>query len=196
MKACTDGTVASYLGHSCRQDKAVFYWSSYQCTSTPSSLCDALGPNGSNVNMRMDPNGPHTILVGGTDRWNVSAGQNVHVLINGTVYGASTNINWPHFNDGMRGQTGDGTENNITAVDCASTANCLKLDGVSEIPCNSDSPQAYCTHQAKIAPYQVATAKFNPATADRPYPMTIEVKLNGGTRGSATLRSIGMHVTE
>lgn len=190
--ACADGTVASYLGTSCSQGQAVFKWLSYSCTSTPSSLCDGLGTNGSNLKMRID--GPHTILVGGTTLWNVNAGQNVRVVINGSVYGARTNLNWPHFD--TRGQTGDGTEDNKTTVDCAGSANCIDLDGISDVPCSASGPAAYCTDQSVIAPYQVETARFNAATSDNPYALTIEIVLNGGSMGTATLHSVGIHVGE
>src|ERR1051325_8772671 len=57
IAACTDGTVASYLGTSCSQLPSVMHWTSYSCTSTPTTICDSLGPNGANVRMRMDPDG-------------------------------------------------------------------------------------------------------------------------------------------
>ena len=83
--ACATGTVASYLGINCSQGQAVFHWSSYTCTSTPTSICNALGTNGSKIQMNMDPTGPHTILVGNTSLWNVTAGQSVDVVISNCV---------------------------------------------------------------------------------------------------------------
>lgn len=88
VKPCADGTVASYLGTSCSQGTAVTRWLSYSCTSTPESTCAALGTNGSGVNIKMDPQGPYTLLVGKTTVWSVTAGQKVDVAIGGTVYGA------------------------------------------------------------------------------------------------------------
>ena len=101
--ACKDGTVASYIGTSCSQGNTTFNWNSYTCTSTPQSICDGLGTKGANLKIRLDPKGPHTLLLGATRLWNVTAGQNVDVVIKGTVAGATTNQNWPHF-VGMRGQ--------------------------------------------------------------------------------------------
>ena len=189
--ACADGTVASYVGTSCTQMPAVFQWTSYSCTSTPSSICAALGTNGSNIKMSMDPNGQHTILVGSSQLWNVTAGQSVDVVISGTIYGASTNNNWPHFGN-VPGQTGDGTEDNKTTVLCGT--DCVALNGVSDIPCNQNSPIAYCIDQNTIDPYLTELAKFHPATSDHPYPFTVEIKLNGGITGTATLQSVGIHL--
>ena len=190
--ACANGTVASYLGTSCTQLPAVFQWTSYSCTSTPSSICAALGPNGSNVTIRLDSSGPHTLLVGASGLWNVTAGQSVDVVITGSVYAATTNNNWPHFNN-LLGQTGDGTEDNITTVFCSS--NCIALQGVSEIPCSNTSPVAYCTDQATIGPYVSQTAKFNATSSGNPYVFTIEIKLDGGIGGTATLHSVGIHLS-
>src|SRR5437764_4032865 len=75
--ACKDGTVASYIGTSCSQSNTVFNWNSYTCTSTPKSICDGLGTKGANLKIRLDPSGPHTLLLGATRLWNVTAGQNV-----------------------------------------------------------------------------------------------------------------------
>jgi hypothetical protein len=196
--ACVNGTVASYIGTSCSQGATVYNWSSYTCTSTPSSICDALGTNGSNLAMHLDPKGPYTLLIGQTELWNVTAGQSVDVVISGTVSGAASNANWPHFNHGdvsAGGQTGDGTEENITTVNCATAANCLDSNnGVSDIPCSATSPPANCTEQATIAPYSVYKASFRAAPSTAPYGLTIEIKLNGGTSGTATLYSVGTHL--
>src|SRR5438105_13817636 len=97
VSACKDGTVASYIGSSCSQLPAVMSWTSYTCTSKPTSVCTGLGAKGSNIQIMLDPNGKHTLLVIGKKLWNVTAGQNVDVVIKGTVYGATTNNNWPHF---------------------------------------------------------------------------------------------------
>ena len=190
---CGRGTVASYLGTSCSQLQTVFRWSSYSCTSTPASICRALGPNGSKLHMLLDPNGPRTLLVGNTSLWNVKAGESVDVVIRGSVYGAVSNGNWPHF-QGLRGQTGDGSENNITTVDCG--ANCLSLNGVSEVPCSATSPPANCQDARTVGPYFRAIATFTPATSANPYPLTLEIKLDGGTTGTATLYSVGIHVSD
>lgn len=192
VPACVNGTVASYLGTSCSQPAGqVYRWSSYACTSTPASICTNLGTNGANLQMEMDPNGNNTILVGRTALWDVTAGQSVDVVIDGTIYGANTNQNWPHFNN-LNGQSGDGTEENITTVGCG--GNCLDArNGVSDILCSSGSPQANCTNQSTIAPYSAYSAHFNPATPTSPYPLTIEIKLNGNG-GTATLFSVGTHL--
>ena len=190
---CGRGTVADYIGTSCSQLQAVFHWTSYSCTSTPASICRSLGPNGAKLHMLLDPNGPRTLLVGNTSLWNVKAGENVDVVIRGTVYGAVSNGNWPHF-QGRRGQTGDGTENNITTVECG--ANCSSLNGVSEVPCSAGSPAANCEDTRTVGPYLRAIAEFAPATAANPYPLTVEVKLDGGTSGTATLYSVGLHVSD
>jgi hypothetical protein len=192
IATCADGTVASYMGTTCSQMPSIVHWTSYSCTSTPSSICAALGPNGSNITMRID--GPHTILVGvgSSGLWNVTAGQRVDVVIQGTVYGATSNDNWPHFD--FPGQTGDGTEDNKTTVGCAASGNCIKLGGVSDIPCSNTSPVEYCFDQDTIDAYLSANARFNPAPANQPYPLTIEIKLDGGISGTATLRSVGIHL--
>ena len=192
ISACADGTVASYMGTTCSQLPAVMQWTSYTCTSTPSTLCTALGTNGSNVKMKMDPNGKHTILVVGQGLWNVTAGQSVDVVIYGTVYGAKANNNWPHFGTQL-GQTGDGAEDNKTTVSCG--ANCIALQGVSDIPCSNTSPVAYCVDQLTIDAYLSQTAKFVAATASQPYQFTIEIKLDGGISGTATLQSVGIHLS-
>jgi len=194
ISRCVDGTVATYIGTTCSQLPSVFTWTRYTCTSTPSSICDSLGANGEKIHMRMDGEGNHTILVSASDLWNVTAGQSIDVMIRGTVYGAITNVNWPHFYS--PGHTGDGTEENKTTVYCAPTGNCVKLKGVSDILCDADSPDAYCNDQNKIDPYLSATAKFNRNTSDNPYRFTIEIKLNGGTNGTATIHSVGVHIAE
>jgi hypothetical protein len=196
--ACANGTVASYIGTSCSQGSTVYSWTSYTCTSTPLSICSALGTNGSNLQMTQDPKGPYTLLVGRTSLWNVTAGQSVDVVISGTVYGAGSNGNWPHFNPTvstpLRGQTGDGTEENITTVNCATSAACLDANsGVSDILCSATSPVANCIEQSTIAPYGAYKATFNPASASSPYGLTIEIKLNGNS-GTATLYSVGTHL--
>jgi hypothetical protein len=38
-------------------------------------------------------------------------------------------------------------------------------------------------------------SRFRPASADSPYPFTIEVKMSGGTNGTASLRSLGLHIS-
>jgi hypothetical protein len=192
--SCKDGTVASYMGTSCSQGNTVFNWNSYTCTSNPKSICDGLGTKGANLKIRLDPSGPHTLLLGATRLWNVTAGQNVDVVIKGTVAGATTNQNWPHF-VGLRGQTGDGTEDNKTTVDCASHGTCKNgPKGVSDILCTATGPAANCTQQKKIDAYLVARTTFDPAMLSNPYAMTVEIKLNGGTNGTATLYSVGLHV--
>ena len=193
MAACVDGTVASYLGTSCSQGATVYHWTSYTCTSNPSSICGSLGPNGSNIAMAMDPNGPYTILVGKTFLWNVSAGQSVDVVINGTVYGAVSNQNWPHFR-GVTGCVGGGTEENITTVSCSASGSCLDANqGVSDILCSETSPPANGTDQSSIAAYAPYRATFNPASSSSPYALTIEIKLNGN-QGAAALFSVGTHL--
>jgi hypothetical protein len=196
VAACVDGTVATYVGTSCSQEDATVYkWTGYSCNSTPPSICANLGTNGANIQMKMDTSSPaaaNTILVGQTALWNVTAGQSVDVVITGTVYGAKSSLNWPHFN-GLAGQTGDGTEENITTVTCGSS--CLNAkEGVSDILCSSSSPIANCTDEHTIDPYEPYQATFTPATSANPYPMTIEIKLNGNS-GSATLFSVGTHLT-
>jgi len=192
ISACADGSVASYLGTTCSQHPAIMHWNSYTCTSVPSSVCTALGTNGANIRMKMDPNGHHTILVTSSGLWNVTAGQKVDVVIAGSVYGATTNNNWPHFGTSP-GQTGDGTEDNKTSVSCST--NCVALQGVSDIPCTNTSPVEYCIDQIVIDPYLSQAAKFHPATADQPYNFTIEIKLDGGITGTATLQSLGVHLS-
>jgi hypothetical protein len=192
IPACANGTVASYLGTTCSQAPATMQWTSYSCVSIPSSICDALGPKGSNIHMRMDPNGHHTILVSSSGLWNVTAGQRVQVIIKGLVYGATTNNNWPHFGN-LPGQTGDGMEDNKTTVFCRT--NCLTLQGVSDVPCSNTSPNPYCIDQNYIEPYLPLTAKFHAATADNPYNFSIIIRLDGGITGTATLKSVGVHLS-
>jgi hypothetical protein len=199
VKPCADGTVASYLGTSCSEGTVVSKWLTYSCTSTPASICAALGTNGSKVHIGMDRQGPYTFQVGKTAAWNVQAGQKVEVTIGGTVYGARGNGNWPHFEGigltkikGIRGQTGDGTEEMITTVNCG--ANCLDANkGVSDILCSATSPAANCTEVKTMVPYLKNQAVFNEAPSDNPYPFTIEIKLDGGTNGTARLFTVGAH---
>lgn len=194
VPACVTGTVSSYLGTSCSEGASVYHWDSYTCTSNPSSICDALGPNGSNVSMALDPQGPFTILIGKTSAWDVTAGQNVDVKITGSVYGADSNQNWPHFR-GIPGCTGDGIEDNKTTVACSATGNCLDSNnGVSEVLCSLTSPLANGVDESSIAAYGAYRATFNPAPSSSPYPLTIEITLNGGTNGSAALFSVGTHL--
>lgn len=193
VEACANGTVASYLNTSCSEGATIYQWQSYTCNSTPSSICTALGTNGSNVNIQLDPKGPYTLLMGRTTLWNVTAGQSVDVVISGTVYGSMSNGNWPHFN-GLNGQTGDGTEENITTVGCAASGNCLDANnGVSDILCSAGGPPANCTDQSTIGPYSKGRATFNAAPSTDPYTLTIEIKLNGNS-GTATLYSVGTHL--
>jgi len=193
---CTGGTVASYIGTSCSEvgGSVVYQWVSYSCTSVPAAICAALGTNGSNLRIDLDPNGPNTLLIGRTSLWNVTAGQSMDVVIRGTVYGAATSGNWPHF-DSLSGQSGDGTEENITTVGCAASGNCLDAkNGMSDILCSAAGPPANCTDQTSIGPYFAYRATFNPATAANPYALTIEIKLDGNA-GTATLYSIGTHLS-
>jgi hypothetical protein len=199
--ACANDTFANYLAlGSCSQTgprgSTVYVWTSYTCTSTPSSICAALGANGANVEMKQDPKGPYTLLVGDTSAWNVGPGQSVHVELHGSVYGATANQNWPHFElpDKSRenGQAGDGTEENVTTVECG--AGCLTNNGISDILCSSNGPAENCSDQQTIAPYAAYAAKFAAAIATNPYPLTIEVKLNGNTTGTAALFSVGTHL--
>ena len=192
IPVCEPGTVASYMGHTCALPPAVYHWVSYECTSTPSKICDRLGEHGLEIHMRRDPNGPNTLLVGGTDKWNVKAGESIHVIIRGTVYGATGNLTWPHFHS-ERAATGDGYSENITKVDCGD--NCTQGDGSSNFRCDSSAPEENCMEQRRIAPYQHAISRFRAATADNPYPFRIEVKMSGGTNGTASLRSLGLHIS-
>ena len=189
---CEVGTVASYIGTTCALPPAVYRWISYSCTSTPQSICDRLGRNGSELHMRRDPNGPNTLLLGGTDRWNVKAGESIEVIIRGSVYGATGNLTWPHFHS-QRAATGDGWEENITRVDCG--ANCVAGEGVSAFRCEAGSPEENCTEQHKIGPYRKGRAEFREASSASPYPFSIEIRLNGGTNGTASLRSLGLHLS-
>jgi hypothetical protein len=188
---CVSSTVAKYIGTSCALGATVYNWQSYSCTSTPSSICDSLGANGANLAMARDPQGPYTLLVGETNLWNVSAGQTVDVVISGTLYGATRNNNWPHFN-GLKGQTGDGTEDNTTTVNCASSGACTNsLNGVSDDPCDVNHPDN-CVDLPMIP--SAIDASFTAATSSNPYTLTVEIKLNGGTSGTATLYSVGLHL--
>jgi hypothetical protein len=190
---CPNGTVSSYIGTSCSQGLTTYNWQSYTCTSSPQSICDSLGINGSNVKILLDPNGPQTLLIGDTRLWNVTAGQSVDVVIKGTVSGAIYNQNWPHFL-GLHGRTGDGVEDNKTTVDCATRGTCTKGNGTSEILCNATAPPAYCADRKTINPYLSQQSMFAPATLANPYPLTIEVYLYGGTNGTASLYNVGLHV--
>jgi hypothetical protein len=189
---CEPGTVASYIGTTCALPPAVYRWISYSCTSTPSSICARLGRNGSEIHMRRDPNGPNTLLLGDTQLWNVSAGQSVDIVIRGSVYGATGNLTWPHFY-AQRAQTGDGTEENITTVFCGE--NCISGEGVSAFRCTSTDPEENCIDQRRIGPYRKGVARFRATGPDSPYPFSIEIKLNGGTSGTASLRSLGLHIS-
>ena len=192
IPVCEPGTVASYMGHTCALPPAVYHWISYECTSTPSKICDRLGEHGVEIHMRRDPNGPNTLLVGGTDRWNVKAGESIHIIIRGTVYGATGNLTWPHFHS-ERAATGDGYSENITKVDCGE--NCTQGDGSSNFRCDASASEENCMEQRRIAPYQHAISKFRAASPDNPYPFRIEVKMSGGTNGTASLRSLGLHIS-
>ena len=76
-----------------------------------------------------------------------------------------------------------------------SLIHCVALQGVSDIPCSNTSPVEYCIDQIVIDPYLSQAAKFHPATADQPYNFTIEIKLDGGITGTATLQSLGVHLS-
>ena len=194
MAACAGGTVSTYISSGCSQGSTVYSFTSYTCTSNPATLCSGLGVKGLNLGMKPDPNGTNTLLVGDTSTWNVTAGESVDVVISGTVYGATANQNWPHFH-GIPGQTGDGTEENITTVGCAASGNCLDPNnGKSDILCSASSPIANCTDQSSSSFYNAYIARFNAAPASSPYTLTIEIKLNGGTNGTASLFSVGTHL--
>lgn len=201
---CGEGTVASYIGTACKQSPAVMQWNSFACTSTPSSICTAMGVNGANLNMHMDPAGNgHTILVAGNGLWDVTAGQTAHVTISGTIYGATQNDTWPHWENNQAippittkpGQTGDGTEENKVTVNCASTSNCTNANGgISDIPCTSVTDIRSCNQQQTIGYYLQFGATFNAAPANAPYNFTIEIIMNGGTTGTASLKNAGVHL--
>lgn len=207
---CVSGTVATFLGTTCEldaggtSDKVTYTFNSsadggYTCTGT-ASICTNLGTNGSNIIMQLDPIGSYVFDIGNTDLWNVSGNESVDVKIQGTVQGIVFNGNWPRFN-GLLGQTGGGVEENITAVDCSSTNNCLDSHkGVSEVACDPlDSNGPDCddyrcpilTILSRISCFNVDDAAMKDSST--PYPLTIEIKLsaNGGT---ATLYAIGTHL--
>lgn len=199
LTACADGTVATYLGTSCSEGNTVYSWSGYSCTSIPSGLCQALGTNGSNIQVKLDPNGPYTLLWGATHAWDVAAGQSVDVMVTGTVYGAFDNQNWPHYRSSsgaaIAGQTGDGSVETITTVGCAVVSACTNsLNGVSDVLCDEGGPVANCNEQSSITPFNAYRATFNPAPSTSPYSLTVEIKLNGGTSGSANLWNLGTHL--
>jgi hypothetical protein len=199
VPTCAKGTIASYLGTSCLQVTTVYHWNSYSCTSNPPSICAKLETNGSNVNIMMDPNGANTLLWQARGLWNVSAGQSVDIVIRGTVYGASANGNWPHYKSangsgvGWVGQTGDGSVETITTVACGDHCKGGK-HGESDVLCSATGPKEYCNETDRMIPYFPEGALFAPAPADDPYPLTIEIKLNGGKSGTASLWSLGTHL--
>ena len=177
----------------------MYTWSSYSCTSTPSTICDALGTNGANIQVHLDPNGPYTLLWGATGAWDVTAGQNVDVVINGTVYGADDNQNWPHYRSStgatIAGQSGDGSVETKTTVGCGAASACTNdLNGVSDVLCSDSSPVANCDEQSSITPFNAYRATFDPAPSTSPYTLTIEIKLNGGASGSGDLYNLGTHL--
>jgi hypothetical protein len=195
IPVCGTGTLAGYIGTTCSQPPTVFHWISYSCTSTPASICERLGSNGDKLHVRLDPNGANTLLVGGTHLWDVTAGQSVDIVIRGSVYNANVNLTWPHFYPGQRAQSGDGTEENITTIECGE--NCISNNGVSSYLCTGESPDMNCADQPKIRPYfQSGVAKFQLTGPDSPYPFSVEIKLNGGSSGTATLRSLGLHICD
>jgi hypothetical protein len=195
VPVCGTGTVAGYIGTTCSQPPTVFHWLSYSCNSTPASICQRLGSNGDKLHVRLDPNGANTLLVGGTHLWDVTAGQSVDIVIRGSVYNANVNLTWPHFYAGQRAQSGDGTEENITTIECG--GNCISNNGVSSYLCAGGSPDMNCLDLPKIAPYfRTGVAKFRLTGADSPYPFSVEIKLNGGSSGTATLRSLGLHICD
>jgi len=189
---CETGTVASYIGTSCSFPPVVYHWTSYSCTSTPASICARLGTNGAGIHVRLDPNGPPTLLVGGTHLWDVTAGQSVDIVISGSVSGATVNLTWPHFWPGQRATTGDGSEENSTLIECG--GNCGPANhGMSATRCSVADAEENCSEH-RITTYFGQLANFRAASADNPYPFTIEIKLNGGSSGTATLRSLGLHI--
>jgi hypothetical protein len=204
LQVCPQDTVANYIStiQVCEQWPAVEIFTSYTCTSVPSSICTNLGVNGSSINMLLDPNGGHTFLIqatgaGAAKLWNVTAGQNVHITIGGKLWGATKNDTWPHFDaaNGLTGQTGDGTEENRVTVYCG--VNCLPdgRSGASDILCDTaHSAGIECVDQGTdvyIIPYG---AQFTAAPANAPYVFTIELIMNGGTTGTATIKSMGTHL--
>jgi hypothetical protein len=189
---CETGTVASYVGTSCSFQPVVYHWESYSCTSTPASICDRLGRNGSGIHVRLDPNGPPTLLIGGTHLWDVQAHESVDIVIRGSVSGATVNLTWPHFWPGQPATTGDGSEENITTVECGPGCG-PKNQGVSATRCSVSDAEENCSEH-RITTYFGAIANFRAANPESPYPMTIEVKLSGGNSGSANIRSLGLHV--
>ncbi len=199
--------MASYLGTSCSQGLTVYHWLSYSCTSDPASICEKLGVNGANLRMDEDPNGPYTIILGQTHAWtDVTAGQSVDVVIKGTVYGAMRNTNWPHYRGLIRtegeiiddvplpgppGQTGDGMVDTITTVGCAASGDCTNsLNGVSDDLCDA-AHYSNCIDTKHIPPYD---ASFKVNDSAHPYSLTVEIKLNGGTHGTARIFWLGTHM--
>ena len=199
IPACVSATVATVLGTSCSEGNTVYTWSSYSCTSTPTGICDALGTNGSNIQVNLDPNGPYTLLWGSTGAWNVTAGQSVDVVVTGSVYGAVVNQNWPHYRNSIgvdiAGQTADGSVETITTVGCSAASACTNsLNGVSDVLCSESGPSTNCQEQASITVFNAYRATFDAAPSTSPYSLTVEIKLNGGTSGSASLWNLGTHL--
>ena len=151
-------------------------------------------------------------------------GDNIDITVNGAVgitcavggcpapgNGTHNNWSWPHFHSNkFPGQTGFGTENNSTFVDCGS--NCvsdqndppINLMGLSALPCNAsdnpgppNAPSIYCTDYTTFGTY---TPRFNAtfigSSQTSPYDLQLRfsVKVPANQLGSAFLYSVGTHI--
>lgn len=203
-KICPQDTIANYISsiQMCEQPPAVDIFTGYSCTSTPSSICTNLGVNGSSINMILDPNGGHTFLfqatgAGAAKLWNVTAGQSVHITVTGKIWGATKNDTWPHFDAaaGLSGQTGDATEENKVTVVCGASCAGDGRNGISDILCNAAVTGGIeCVDQGTDVYITPFGAQFTAAPANAPYDFTIELIMNGGTTGTATIKSMGIHL--
>ncbi|HEY6273838.1 MAG TPA: hypothetical protein VIX19_17805 [Terriglobales bacterium] len=210
-----------------------YTWSSYQCSSTPTGLCPAAsaitvsqtassceaddGYNNSEVWTILWVQSPTQLYVN-------TENTNIAITVNGTVgitcastgcpapgNGTHSNWNWPHFHcDEYSGQTGYGTEDNSTFVDCGS--NCvsdendppINLWGLSALPYNAsdnpgppNSPSIYCTDYGNSDIYTpMFNATFTGSSPTSPYDLTVKfgVKVPASQSGSAFVYSVGTHI--
>jgi hypothetical protein len=169
LPTCPVGTMASYAGTTCQQDGVVFAF--------PADTYSVAGPfdvDPADVTVRLDPNGPHTLLIG-SPAWHVGPGQLLVTVIRVKVTGADAVNAWAHR--------------------CFAT-----LDGEVDasqfvFPGNGFEPveaTATCTAGTDSAPQAGALYPDSTNTVST----RIIVRLYGGLKGSAQLGSIGVHFIE
>ncbi|HEY6290189.1 MAG TPA: hypothetical protein VI455_01325 [Terriglobia bacterium] len=93
VEPCRNGTLASYAGTSCSQGQIVYHFPRNFYNFSGSGIA-TIGPE--RVLIRMDPQGPYTLLIGFADWALQKPGQSFDITLNFSVSGATKIESWIH----------------------------------------------------------------------------------------------------